>query len=359
MSTSSQPPRKETPLTGEKSSTESESVLDPDLQRLRMFYGRALERGGLTRAESIELVQELQYLVDQKQFSIEDAVKAIPALIVNIPSYKLELDSRKLKYWDQMRSQQAREAMQRRLEEREHPLMREEREALTQRGMLEVDPRNMWNHRQIPLEVDPRGDSPFKDLRRGHDLLEIPNGGRIITWKEMDRERQMRRAQIGRAQTPRWTAGQTPCRAVGAKHMVHTKETWVHFETLARMGYLVEETAVLSPWEGHFRAEPLPKEDRARLQDLLKKTVSPVEPDSEMVQYFKDNPPIRITPPDIDWEASEEPTPGSSPSTPGTTSGSTLTWRARSSYLTNRDWSVLGTGPSNSSESPNETTGSC
>jgi hypothetical protein len=40
--------------------------------------------------------------------------------------------------------------------------------------------------------------------------------------------------------------------------------------------------------------------------------------------------------------------PGSSPSTPGTTLRSTLTWRERSSYLTNRDWLVLETGPESS-----------
>lgn len=52
-------------------------------------------------------------------------------------------------------------------------------------------------------------------------------------------------------------------------------------------------------------------------------------------------------------------TPGSSPSTPGTTSPSTLTWRERSSYLTSRDWLGLETGPGSSSESPSTTDGSC
>jgi hypothetical protein len=42
--------------------------------------------------------------------------------------------------------------------------------------------------------------------------------------------------------------------------------------------------------------------------------------------------------------------PTSSPSTPGTTSPSTLTWRERSSYLTSRDWLVLETGLESSCE---------
>jgi hypothetical protein len=59
MSTSSPPPRNETNSTGKNSSTPSESDLDPDLQALRAFYEKAIEKGGVTQEEEAEFWKTL------------------------------------------------------------------------------------------------------------------------------------------------------------------------------------------------------------------------------------------------------------------------------------------------------------
>jgi hypothetical protein len=59
MSTSSPPPRNETSSTGKNSSTPSESDLDPDLQALRAFYEKAIEKGGVTQDEEAEFWKTL------------------------------------------------------------------------------------------------------------------------------------------------------------------------------------------------------------------------------------------------------------------------------------------------------------
>lgn len=104
-------------------------------------------------------------------------------------------------------------------------------------------------------------------------------------------------------------------------------------------------------------------EQVAQVDDTLAEANQTVDPVPEMVQHFKDNPPIRVSPPIIDRKvsekASQERIPGLSWLTPGTTSTSTPERKMHSSYLTSRDWLGLDSGPKPSSASPDETIGSC